>query len=339
MIFSWLDDLDNAVFITFHQNALVLGVPFKNTLEHKRKAINLFPDDRAKSVFFPCPGKRDAWVVHLAHKFGNVEPHDVVDAFHWEGADLGQFARPNLHFLSEQQHFLVVAAHLVEEGQTVAQTHHLGQHFVGVDEVDTVFAPADATTLDAELCSCVKHIVAHTFGKDEAQPILQPVLKHIADNQSDKKWQGEIAITLLEEERRQRGDNHGDAGCRTIEDLLDEEGVFAFVGVEVNEEIARFAQDVFKNDNRVEIVCGDIVNNIPIDGTVFYLFNPFNEKYLENFLKGIEKTIKNKVRLIYLHPTCRCIIDNNDSWRLIEEKRIKPKYLGDLLLCIYEKCK
>ncbi len=132
-----------------------------------------------------------------------------------------------------------------------------------------------------------------------------------------------------------------DVGCawgRLIGYMKKNTRIKKFVGVEINEEIARFAQDVFKNDNRVEIVCGDIVNNIPIDGTVFYLFNPFNEKYLEKFLKGIEKTIKNKVRLIYLHPTCRCIIDNNDYWRLIEEKRIKPKYLGDLLLCIYEKC-
>ncbi len=56
-------------------------------------------------------------------------------------------------------------------------------------------------SLDAEVGAGVEYLAADTAGKDEAQPVFQSVFEHITDYQCDKERQGEVAITLLEEER------------------------------------------------------------------------------------------------------------------------------------------
>ena len=110
-----------------------------------------------------------------------------------------------------------------------------------------------------------------------------------------------------------------------------------FVGVELNGEVAKCAQRIFSYDQNVTIIEGDIIENLPLEGTIFYLFNPFDKTVLERFLMEIEEKIKNPIKLMYLYPTCREIIDaRQPRWSLIKELEIKPKHLGALKLCIYK---
>ena len=132
-----------------------------------------------------------------------------------------------------------------------------------------------------------------------------------------------------------------DVGCawgRLLGYLCSHTSIPNLIGVELNEEVATCAKSIFKDEPRVTIISGDILEELPENGTTFYLFNPFDEEVLKGFLDAVEKKIKHPVRILYLHPTCRHVIEvESTSWNLIEEKKIKPRHLGALKLCVYER--
>lgn len=111
----------------------------------------------------------------------------------------------------------------------------------------------------------------------------------------------------------------------------------SLVGVELNATAAECAQTIFLGDPRVTIIQGDILEHLPENATVFFLFNPFDKKVLESFIRKIETSIFHPVRLLYLHPMCRGILDaGRTNWVLREEVPLKPKHLGPITLCVYE---
>ena len=110
-------------------------------------------------------------------------------------------------------------------------------------------------SLDAEVGARVEHLAADVLGEEEPQPVFQPVLKHIADNQSDKERESEITVPLLEEKRRQRGHHHGGTCGKAVEDLLDEEGVLSFAGAEVEVALGKFLQQT-GTKNKVLVALG-----------------------------------------------------------------------------------
>ena len=108
--------------------------------------------------------------------------------------------------------------------------------------------------------------------------------------------------------------------------------------MELNEEVVQCAKDIFMNEPKVTIISGDILEKLPENGTTFYLFNPFGEEVLKRFLEEVEKRITHPVRILYLHPICRAVFEEEGSkWRLVEDKKIKPRFLGQLELCVYAK--
>lgn len=132
-----------------------------------------------------------------------------------------------------------------------------------------------------------------------------------------------------------------DVGCawgRLLGYLCLKTDIQQLVGVELNENVAEFAKRIFEDEPRVTILSGNILEKLPENGTTFYLFNPFGEEVLKEFLNVIEKKIKHPVRILYLHPTCRHVIETEGSgWILTEEKEVKPRCLGALRLCVYER--
>jgi len=131
-----------------------------------------------------------------------------------------------------------------------------------------------------------------------------------------------------------------DVGCawgRLLGYMRSHTQIKKFVGVELNEDVSKCAQRIFCDDPNITIITGNIINNLPLEGTIFYLFNPFDKTVLERFLKEIEDKIHHPIKLMYLHPTCRVLIDaRQPRWTLVEELKIKPAYLGALTLCIYK---
>ncbi len=128
----------------------------------------------------------------------------------------------------------------------------------------------------------------------------------------------------------------GSAWGRMIGYLKRHTDIGKFIGVELNQEIAKLSKSIFQDDVNVEIISGDIVENIPENATVFYLFNPFNNVVLENFLDAVENRIDHSVRILYLYPTCKSVFDNRfEKFKLINKYKLKPKYMGELELLEY----
>ena len=130
-----------------------------------------------------------------------------------------------------------------------------------------------------------------------------------------------------------------DIGCawgRLLGYLEKKTAIRKLVGIELNEEAAETAKKIFKKSARVQIIAGDAVSEMPSDGTILYMFNPFGERTLCSVLDKIEEIYDHPVRVFYLYPTCRQVLDTRkDRWELVKETRLKPRHLGPLLLCEY----
>lgn len=128
----------------------------------------------------------------------------------------------------------------------------------------------------------------------------------------------------------------GSAWGRMIGYLNQHTRISKFIGVELNNEIANLSKKIFLKYDNVKIISGDIVENIPKNATVFYLFNPFNEVIMEKFLDAIEHNIEHPVRILYLYPTCKSVFDRRSTkWTLTNRYILKPKHMGELELIEY----
>lgn len=147
-------------------------------------------------------------------------------------------------------------------------------------------------------------------------------------------------IELFKKVRFDSRDVFVDIGCawgRLIGYLEKRTPIKKFIGIEINVGIAREAKDIFKNYNNVSIIEGDVLDYIPLEATIFYLFNPFNADILDLFLYKIEDEIDHPVTLMYLYPTCKEVFKkHNRYWFLSEIIELKPKYYGSLNLYIYK---
>lgn len=129
-----------------------------------------------------------------------------------------------------------------------------------------------------------------------------------------------------------------DVGCawgRLIATLDKKTNIKKYYGIEINKAVANKAIETFKSNPNVTVICDDILNSIPCDATVFYLFNPFDETILEQFLERLERLEMKNIRIMYLYPTCEKVFNNRKRWFLSEIIVLKPKYMGELKMNVY----
>jgi hypothetical protein len=99
-------------------------------------------------------------------------------------------------------------------------------------------------------------------------------------------------------------------------------------GIELDKVLSKKAAKLFRKYDNVKIINGDILQNIPEDATIFYLFNPFKREVTQKFKQKIIETFVNKsITIIY----CNCeFIDEFYSDRLWNIEMIHfPKSLTD----------
>lgn len=72
------------------------------------------------------------------------------------------------------------------------------------------------------------------------------------------------------------------------------------VGIELNEQIAEGVRKRLQNWKNVTILTGDAVQNIPLDGTLFWLFNPFGGEVMEAFRDRLVESFQKNVRPVTL---------------------------------------
>ncbi len=75
-----------------------------------------------------------------------------------------------------------------------------------------------------------------------------------------------------------------DIGCgkgRVINFWLHQGLTNRLIGLELDPDVATAAQQRLAPYRNVQIIVGDAIENLPTDGTLFYLYNPFERPIVE----------------------------------------------------------
>jgi SAM-dependent methyltransferase len=120
-----------------------------------------------------------------------------------------------------------------------------------------------------------------------------------------------------------------DVGCgkgRVIAWWLNQGFRNRIIGIEIDEKLAAFARQAFGRYENVEMIQGDINDNLPEAGSLFFMFNPFNRAVMEAFKEKLwelaEKRARNPdnescdIRLIYYYPVHLDVFSEDQNWRV-----------------------
>jgi len=112
-----------------------------------------------------------------------------------------------------------------------------------------------------------------------------------------------------------------DVGCgkgRTINWLLVHGYRNRMIGIEIDEEIAGRTKKKFAKYKNVEIIGGNALDNIPADGTVFYLYNSVNAEMMIRFKDLLRDMFGNrrKVTIIYVNYAHLDVFVDDPAWRV-----------------------
>jgi hypothetical protein len=111
------------------------------------------------------------------------------------------------------------------------------------------------------------------------------------------------------------------------------------IGIELNESIAQETRSRLRRHGNVTILTGDAIERLPEDGTIFYLFNPFDADVMRRFkcrLNGIASASGRTITVVYYNskhgevfqsdPTCK--IEHGDALHPYAIISIRPGPLG-----------
>jgi len=112
-----------------------------------------------------------------------------------------------------------------------------------------------------------------------------------------------------------------DVGCgkgRVINWWLDQGNKNKIIGIELDSEIANKTAIRLSKYNNVEIISGNAVDMLPADGTLFYLYSPFNEEVMIRFSEKLKSLFmgKSNIRLIYYNPEHVKVFESDPDWKV-----------------------
>lgn len=101
-----------------------------------------------------------------------------------------------------------------------------------------------------------------------------------------------------------------DVGCgkgRVINAWLAEGYTNQMIGIELDAGVAGKTRARLRRYSNVSILTGDIIANFPSDGTLFYLFNPFDAKVMSRFKDTLKECISRRAtgEACVLYYNCR----------------------------------
>ena len=120
-----------------------------------------------------------------------------------------------------------------------------------------------------------------------------------------------------------------DVGCgkgRVINWWLHQGVSNRIIGLELDEEVAARTAHRLRRHHNVSIIPGDAVQNLPADGTLFYLFNPFQSAVVTRFKNRILEICTSKAMTI-LYYNCVCLnVFKDDPQFVVEEPELNDEY-------------
>ena len=89
-------------------------------------------------------------------------------------------------------------------------------------------------------------------------------------------------------------------------------------GLEIDPALADTAAKNVRKFGNVEIISGDAVSQLPPDGTVFYMFNPFHLQTVLKFKKSFAEKYPPGTTIIYYYPTWLEVFRKDPAWEVSE---------------------
>ncbi len=110
---------------------------------------------------------------------------------------------------------------------------------------------------------------------------------------------------------------------RSINWLLDRYPENRIVGIDLDPEIARKTAHRLRRFGNVTILCGDATALLPREGTVFYLFNPFDAGVMRRFIDAfLAEGMRPDRRIVY--HNCKHVDLFRDDPRFAVEEIVLP---------------
>ena len=93
-----------------------------------------------------------------------------------------------------------------------------------------------------------------------------------------------------------------------------------YYGVELDPDVAAITEKRFKDYPQVSILNGNILDVLPHDGTVFWLYNPFDINVLDAFLSRLESGHETKAYVMYYCDYRAFALEGRRNWnRLLKD--------------------
>ena len=120
------------------------------------------------------------------------------------------------------------------------------------------------------------------------------------------------------------GDVLVDIGCgygRVINWWLDHYPDHQMIGIELDEGVAGDAQTRLGKYPNVEIIQGDAIANLPENGTVFYMYNPFGAEIVADLKARFDRLFAGKKSVKIIYYNCKHLEEfTADPHWTVEEK-------------------
>lgn len=131
---------------------------------------------------------------------------------------------------------------------------------------------------------------------------------------------------ILGHERFTPEDSFVDIGCghgRVLAYLQDSGFPGKIAGIELDPEVAAFAQSWAKRYDRIEVVCGDALEQDLSRYNVFYLWKPMLADFFRKFVARLEESASRPVRMYYLTDFDTAgFLTGRPGWRELRRMRV-----------------
>lgn len=144
---------------------------------------------------------------------------------------------------------------------------------------------------------------------------------NIAGVKSDSPTDPFVLDSLFRNIKIKENDILVDIGCgrgRVINWWLSKGFRNKIIGIEIDHELAKNTKNRLSKYTNVEIITANATEFIPKEGTIFYLFNPFDRNLLVNFIAKFKTIFYNNkyIKIIYYNCTEIDIFESDIFWNV-----------------------
>lgn len=132
--------------------------------------------------------------------------------------------------------------------------------------------------------------------------------------------------TIFKDFSFDKSDSFIDVGCgkgRVLAYLADKQVPCALTGIELNKDVAAYAQNWAKRYDSISIINGNAFELDYNDYTVMFIARPFETEMFQKFTEYLESNLKHKIRFIYWWDTqSGSFLENRAGWNMLKREWI-----------------